>query len=222
LKFKLTYDGELLATQRDPDPNQRLPDRLASHKQKIRREFHAQLKQLWSINRFLREHRVHPQYNPWGQGISAGTAVWGSDPSQTVPMSEAIAHIYEINGFRYVPLVREAISLLCSLDILFLRRDRPGGIISCGDIDNRIKTIIDCLKIPKERNEMPTGDAPRDDENPFYVLLENDNQVTGLAVETDMLLDPITTDDSDERRVKLVISVEVRPYDVTMFNLSFA
>jgi hypothetical protein len=217
LKFRLTYYGELKATQRDPDPNQSTPDRLAAHKQGIRRKFHGQLKQLWETNRFLRDHRIHPQYNPWGQGISAGTAVWGADHSQT-----AIAHNYEINGFRYVPLVREVISLLCSLDIIFLRRDPPGSIISCGDIDNRIKTLIDCLKIPKERNEMPAGDVPKDGEDPFFVLLENDNQVTGLTVETDRLLDPMTNDESDQRMVKLIISVEIRPYDVTIFNLPFA
>jgi hypothetical protein len=53
-------------------------------------------------------------------------------------------------------------------------------------------------------------------------LLEDDKQVSQLAVETDTLLDPPIGDEADQRKVRLVITVEVRPYYVNMFNLSFA
>jgi hypothetical protein len=65
--------------------------------------------------------------------------------------------------------------------------------------------------------------VPSADENPFfYVLLEDDRQVTHLEVETDLALQPNPEAPKDESFVRLVISVEIRPYTVTMDNLSFA
>jgi hypothetical protein len=46
--------------------------------------------------------------------------------------------------------------------------------------------------------------------------------VTGLTVQADTLLDPPFTNDGGDARVKLVISVELKPDYVTMFNLGFA
>ena len=40
--------------------------------------------------------------------------------------------------------------------------------------------------------------------------------------EVDTLLDPPTEDEFDHRRARLLITVEVRPYNVTLFNLSFS
>jgi hypothetical protein len=67
---------------------------------------------------------------------------------------------------------------------------------------------------------MELTDQPRL-ENPFYVLLEDDKQVTRLSVETDTLLDPKSDDEDDASKVKLVITVELRPYDGTLFSLGF-
>ena len=53
------------------------------------------------------------------------------------------------NGNRFVPLVSKAGGFTCSLDILFLRRDDPEGPIeSGGDIDNRLKVLLDGLRMP--------------------------------------------------------------------------
>ena len=61
-------------------------------------------------------------------------AQWGDGPNTRVPMAEAIAAKFRRNGYRFVQLVCEDFSLLCSLDILFLRRDFPLGVISAGDL----------------------------------------------------------------------------------------
>ena len=108
------------------------------------------------------------------------------------------------------------------MSILFLRRDIPGSIISAGDIDNRIKTVIDGLRRPRNGKELVGNETPQAGEDPFYVLLEDDKQVTHLEVETDTLLDPPTGGAFDHRLVRLLITVDLRPYNVTMFNLSFA
>ena len=111
--------------------------------------------------------------------------------------------------------------LLCSLHLLFLRHDVPGSAIQAGDIDNRIKTLIDALRPPQTQNELvDTDSTPREGEDPFFCLLEDDNQVSGFTVETDTLLEAVD-EPSDEGRVKIVVTVELRPYYATPFNLSF-
>jgi hypothetical protein len=211
MRFRLTYEGELRASQRDPQNNQR--DRLAGHKQSIRKVFHSQLKRLWETNKFLSE--LVDEDWPSKSAVPA---------NQVAPLSEAIANLHQENGYRFVPLVREEFELFCSLDILFLRRDFPSGVVSAGDLDNRIKTLIDALRKPHNANELRDNETPAPGEDPFFCLLEDDDLVTDLSVQTDMLLDPLPANESsnDQSHVKLVISVELKPSHVTMFNLGFA
>lgn len=219
MRFRLTYEGPLRATQRDPVGNQANP--LAVYKQHIRREFHRQLKELWRTNKFLSEHKVYPRSFPVDHRASDGFRI-APNPEDLVPLVDCIAAQYHEFGYRFVPLVLESLSLLCSLNILFLRRDIPGSVIQAGDIDNRIKTVIDALRRPRNQMELISDDAaPNPDEDPFFCLLEDDSQVSHLVVETDTLLDPLTNDDADHQKVKLIITVELRPYDVTTLNLSY-
>ncbi len=70
--------------------------------------------------------------------------------------------------------------------------------------------------------------TPEADEDPFFCLLEDDNGVTGLTVTADQLFnlelgsDKVSTKEDDLRRALIVVRVEIKPYDVTMLNLSFA
>jgi hypothetical protein len=222
MRFRLTYDGELRASQRDAESQQKDP--LAMHKQSIRRDFHRQLKYLWNTNRFLSERREDSKRKGADhRPVSDGGAYWGGEDYEKIPLSEAVARKYEENGYRFVPLVREEWSLVCSLRILFLRRDAPGSVISAGDLDNRIKTLIDTLRRPLSANELKGNETPGEGEDPFYCLLEDDKLVSHLEVETDTILDPPKNDRPEERRrAQTVITVEVKPYYVTLFNLSFA
>jgi hypothetical protein len=105
-----------------------------------------------------------------------------------------LEHIADENqrcGGRFVPLVRKAGGFTCSLDILFLRRDNPGGLIvkgaDGGDIDNRIKVLFDGLRMPEHTPGL--GGVPLEaDENPFFCLLEDDSLITSVTVTTDRLL----------------------------------
>src|SRR3989454_630550 len=95
----------------------------------------------------------------------------------------------QVGGFVCVPLVSEVVNLTAELDILFLRPQRPGAIIgSAGDIDNRLKTLFDGLRLPLP-GEIAPDEAPGAEEDPLYCLLEDDVLVTRLAVTTDQLLD---------------------------------
>jgi hypothetical protein len=84
-------------------------------------------------------------------------------------------------------LVIEELSLSCRLDILFLRSDRAGSLIKSGDIDNRLKTLFDALRMPESKAELGGYEKPIDDEDPFFVLLQDDKLITHISVETDVL-----------------------------------
>ena len=100
--------------------------------------------------------------------------------------------------------------------------DTPGSAIEAGDIDNRIKTLIDTLRKPQYANELRGNETPLDGEDPFFCLLEDDKLVSHFAVETDTLLDEIRPGDSDMRKAKVIVTVELRPYFPTFFNLAFS
>ena len=141
--------------------------------------------------------------------------------NEQIPLVDVVVTRHHEFGYRFVPLVTEYFDLLCSLHILFLRRDVPGSAIQAGDIDNRIKTLIDALRMPANQTELVGDDVcPRDGEDPFFCLLQDDQMVSGFAVETDTLLDP-PCGRTEDRKVKVVITVEVRPHYPTPFNLSF-
>jgi hypothetical protein len=118
MRFWLSYDGELRPNQRDPVGAQNDP--LAVHKQKIRKEFHRQLKYLWQTNKFLSEHMVDAAWAsrfaiPANQVGAASFGYWNSEmATEKIPMSEAIANSHRENNYRFVPLVREEFDLCCS------------------------------------------------------------------------------------------------------------
>jgi len=121
---------------------------------------------------------------------------------------EVFASEFEENGYRFLPLVTRRLSLICRLNILMLRQGEPGGVISAGDLDNRVKTLFDALRKPKGKSELG-GEAPVEGEDPFFCLLEDDSLSTHTIVETDTLLEPVEGLVSD---VRVVIGVTVRPY----------
>jgi hypothetical protein len=143
----------------------------------------------------------------------------GHDLHPRISMQEALARNFSRNGFRFVPLCTEKLTLLCRIDVLFLRPDAPGSLIKSGDIDNRLKTLFDALRMPASADELG-GYQPGQDEDPFFCLLEDDKLISHISVETDVLLEPIgqTFDANDAR---LVMTVNIRPADVTMGNSSF-
>jgi hypothetical protein len=124
-----------------------------------------------------------------------------------------------LHGFTFAPLVSETIHLVAELDVQVLWPQQPGAIItSGGDIDNRLKTLLDALKIPSEPTALPVGTSPGSDEDPFFCLLEDDSLVTKLAVDTDRLLEPI----SSASEVELWIRVRTRQLQVLMGTIGLA
>jgi hypothetical protein len=110
--------------------------------------------------------------------------------------------------------------LVCGLEILFLRPDQPGDKGWAGDIDNRLETLLDALRIP-EANEQYHLRKPDADEQPFFCLLEDDKLITKVSVETDQLLER-TGGLRDNNDTRLVITVRVKPFEIMLDNMSFS
>ncbi len=218
MRFRLTYEGPLYATQGTPRAGKKRNK--ATHKQEIRKAMHAQLKEFWNTNAFLSKYqlRVRVPKSVKENPDSPGNKIVTAEHEEHRPMSQVFAERHSQFGYRFVPLVCKDFHLLCSLDVLFLRRDPPGGAVRAGDLDNRIKTLIDGLTMPAHESQLGDYVAPADDEDPFYCLLEDDNLVTQLSIETDRLLDP---PGDDPAIVRLLITVDLKPYDATWDNINF-
>lgn len=166
------------------------------HIQEIRRNFHSQLKVLW-------------QQPP----LSGNASMLKREQS----LGDTCV-LESVGAFTFAPLVTTNLRLHAELDILFLRPAPPGEVVRHGgDLDNRIKTLIDCLRIPVEK-EIPRGDAPREDEDPFFCLLQDDKLVSAFSVTSDRLLRP----DAHEQDVEIVITVRTRATVGTFGNLSMS
>jgi hypothetical protein len=175
--FRLIFKGHL--------PSGSSADSRKKEKHAIRKEFHRQLVELWERNPSLRRRK----------GIY--TAVGRTLIDET-------ADNYARCGFRFVPLISRGNGLGCSLDILFLRRDEPGKVVSGGgDIDNRLKVLFDGLKMPTECNQV-SGFAPEPGEDPFFCLMEDDSLITEVKITTDRLLLPKASDEG-KNDVMLII-----------------
>lgn len=192
MELRLTYEGKLFGASRGSTR--------ADHKHDIRRALHPQLRRFWQTHPVLKHARSQPMM----------LGAYGVNDYLTTPfLWESLAEKYERVGYNFVPLVKEESMLICSLSILFLRADMPGAIVNSGDIDNRLKTLFDALRMPTNKDEVPHG--PGDDEKPFFVLLEDDKLITHLSVETDTILEQVS-ENWDDNDVRLIISVKIKPY----------
>ena len=211
MQFRLTYEGKLLGASRS---NTR-----AAHKHDIRKVFHKQLKRLWEIA---------PHFGP-----DPGPELLETGGGQRPPAvtKEELAEKFDRSGYNFVPLVTEELSLRCDISILFLRPDPPGSVLNSGDIDNRIKTLFDALRMPGNKDEFGNYREPTEDEKPFFCLLEDDKLITSVAVETDLLLDPVSNvkiasedkldqnDSNNKNDARLVITVKISPIRLSLYNI---
>jgi hypothetical protein len=156
-------------------------------KHAVRRQFHPQLRRLWKANSAIRES-LATQVEPF-RDVSPLRFL--KRPKSTDELVEIginrIADKWERFGYRFVPLVTEELSVRCSIDVLFLRPEGPGLLMKGGDLDARLKTLFDALRLPSDLSETG-GIGPQEDENPFFCLLEDDKLISEVHVTTDELL----------------------------------
>jgi hypothetical protein len=189
MEFHLLYAGELLKS--GGNQNKR-----AWEKHCLRRYFHDQLKRLWETHLALKYY-------------ADKTMEWDHKPPER--FLDSLAKNNERGGIGFIPIATEANGLVLSLDVLLLRPERPGAILdSAGDIDNRMKVLIDALRIPRELSEMKRREGDDPDPNPMYCLMTDDKLITALKVNTDRLL--LTTGNS-EQEACVVVRIETTQID---------
>jgi hypothetical protein len=162
-----------------------------AHIHEIRRSFHRQMRACWQL-----------------EPLSHQPALLNPTPSETCVIEAR-------KQFVFAPLVSAKLSLTAELNVLFLRAAVPGHLYAGGDIDNRVKTLLDALRMPTLSEINSANLAPQSDEAPFFCLLQDDALVTSLAVTTDSFLDA-----SDRDECLLVISAELHTTKTTFENLA--
>jgi hypothetical protein len=201
MQFRLTYEGPLHGSfNRDKRPEE---------KHAIRKKLHPQLRRLWELTPHLKA-MTHPPFEP----------VTVNAPPR-ISRAKFLAENFSRLGGQFVPLVTEGLSLWCGLEVLFLRCGKPGKIYERGDIDNRMKTMLDALKMPDKLEELGDHKFPDVDEDPFYCLLEDDGLISKLTVETDTLLEPLSGGIPSESDARLVLTVTLRPIIFNWENMGF-
>lgn len=189
MKFTLIYDGDLPSAGNKTQPGP------ASE---IRNTFHDQLADLWDghvvfrqLARTARTHRFYGSFVGGGPPIYSPAELPRYDdpfpplePGQTdlcapIPVPAA--------GASFVPIVRNSLYLGCAVDILFLRHEEPWSLMQQGgDLDGRLKTLFDALKMPDPNQPVYKGSKPVED--PLYVVLEDDALITDFSVKSGRLL----------------------------------
>jgi hypothetical protein len=175
VEFRLLYCGELLASTNTK--------RRTQEKHAIRKVFHPQLRRLWQVKSGL--HQLAEYLGNPG-AVEDGIEI---DTNQS-RFDRGIARIgrnWRSAPFDFVPLITERFLLRCSLDILLLRPEGKEYIFEQGDIDGQLKTLFDAFRRPCDIGEAG-GNTPTDDENPFFVLLQDDKLISEVHVTTDQLL----------------------------------
>jgi len=169
MKFILCYEGEIRARGRKST---------IENEHAIRKEFHRQLKVLYSQEPF----NIHPAAICWNKSDSTDGC---NDPETQLylRMQSTLA------GYRFLPFISDKIHLHARLDILFLKPVvKESSIASYFDIDNKVKTLIDAMTIPPNKEKIPTGTKPEVGEDPFLCVLSDDKLVTELNVRTEKWL----------------------------------
>ena len=197
MRFTLHYEGPLVANGS------------ASAKQTIREHFEPQLKELWTHQPLARAGQPSPLLRPFDvddEGEVAFRDMMGTGTPR------ALVHAY---GHVFAALVCEPLGLGAELEVLMLRPASPGQIVvGGGDIDNRLKTLFDGLSAPQQAQQVQMGTRATSDREPMFVLLDDDNRITRISVETDRLLNP-----PEPSYVRLFIRVTTRVLNPSLSNI---
>ena len=167
----------------------------SSHKWEIRRALHSQLERLW-------------QTRPLADAAPTLLA--------RPPSAQGGSILVEKGGLLFAPLVTQRLNLYAELAVLLFRQQPRGTLITDGgDLDNRLKTLLDGLRVPRGSLEGRTEQPLPADPSPMYCLLEDDSLVTKVSVESEQLLRPAQPDE-----VVAIISVHVKKTVLTHANMS--
>jgi hypothetical protein len=211
VQFRLLYSGTLLGASKT---NTR-----AELKHEIRKEISPQLQRFWQTSSTLREFSRHKAHD-WGErhpefreelrpGLPIGYPEnWTEDELSSLGR-RYLAEKWERFGQGFIPLITEDMCLRSTIEVLFLRPEDAGMLIRSGDLDNRIKTLFDALRLPQNLDEAG-GKRGNSDDPPIYCLLEDDKLISEIRIITDHLLLLPSKKEVSPNDVFLVIDVKIQ------------
>lgn len=195
IQFFLRYRGQLHSTTKN--------DSRSKEKTLIRRQISPQLHSFFTSHPTLK--------GAMERAINTPKPIHSNGFVNTELDKREFGHA-AIAGCKFVPLVLRGRRWICELKIIFLRRNDPGEIYSGGDLDNRIKTLFDGLRMPYEESEVAHPDNM--EENICYCLVEDDALISNLSLETGRLWGPLDTNGVENSAdVDLSIFVTIRTYN---------
>ncbi|MDR0449477.1 MAG: hypothetical protein LBG89_03410 [Rickettsiales bacterium] len=151
-----------------------------------------------------------------------GHAPWDNLAAHMVPNpTKAPILSKSLGGYVFNPLISDKLNMFVELDIQMLHPESIG--FARADIDNRAKTLLDALRCPQ--NEHECGENMPKNTGAIYTLLDDDNLVSKLSINTSRLLSAqdIFTEraSEDDEKIFLMINVNVRISEGTLDNLPF-
>ncbi len=211
LKFTLTYEGELKSGQ---------TPRQSVRKHQLRRHFHPQLKRLWETNVILRNWYI-PIEEERDEKFADMPIEMGRGRVDVIHARDWMPEkVTQLKGFTFLPLISKDLCVESALEIRILRpTDKPGNV---PDLDNIVKTLCDGLRKPDHKSAIEKAPRPSANENPFYVLLDDDSLLNKILVTGDELLSPLTGKSKiDPHDVRVFIDVMIRPLLPQPYNNIF-
>jgi hypothetical protein len=188
MKFPLSFEGSLPSSGND-DPARPRP---------------AKLKAIWDVR-----NAIHPQLAKLRQTHKAFRGDDGASHFMLVRLNDLVV----VDDQQFLPLVRPNLMLKCGLRIEMLVNHEVASVLTkTGDLDNRLKTLVDGLRCPKGPQEVKRykpGDA-----DPYYCLLEDDALITSLQIETHRNFAAPADAPPDHARLNIMVTIEPAESDV--------
>ena len=202
MRFSLYYRGDLPTSGNSKSRSAR--KRIQAAKIEIRDAIAPQLEDLW---------RQVPLMPPKKKDNEGNDEEGNDQNSPFLNPDYELTAVREVEGQQFACLINSKVYLVAELDILFLRPEEPGSLVTQGgDVDNRIKTLLDALSVP-QKDQVLRGS--KGNGKLTHCLLDSDNLITRLNISVDRLLDANNKDE-----VLLVITVNVSCASVTLENLA--
>lgn len=202
MDLTLKYAGKLVSAH---------SDNATRAKHELRRHFHIQLATLWS------EHPLLKDTDPTTLQMAFRKS--GRYEIERPIGSSGLLWRFPLGGYDIVPLVSHVHEVHCHLAMRIYRcRERGSIVYSGGDLDNQLKVLFDSLSMPKDETYSDRQNSSGAVTNEtFFCLLEDDQLITKLSVESFVLLDPSKKD--HRNYVEADIEVHVEPVTPMIANL---